>query len=557
MPATEPTTVVTSPTDPTSITGVRRTWNRHACGWLVFAAGLLFAVFLRLSAIDAKTTVSHDGAISYLAATGHLSEYHRIVGDRIPPYGQWSRAAEWKRLIRPEKPFCFGQIARDLGERDKHPPLYFWLLHIWCLIFGVHMWTGPSLNLVIVVLAAFALFGLARHVLRDTLLAGFVTLLWSVNPNVVLTGVEARHYDLVALFSILFMWQTIRLIRLAQGISIGRMAVLALITAGGMLTHYLFLLVVGGGLVLVLYRVRRSRSVSLRLFMAIIAGFAVFALLNPTFHHSLRRAAESQQTVRKKQLGPPRHARVWTRYSAFLIDSNVAPGKLRKYCEYATVAALAAMLLAPLLTRKARRRQGQGTAKLPDVWPVVFFAVWLAATSIALYLARVTPRWSMEAKYSAMVWPAIAFAPALLAVAFRRVGHVVLIVCCIAVTYGGFRHVRRSNQHQVQFVSPEQVLASCSRMLLDNVTRGRLPRAVWFCPDSKIIFAAKQAYIYEHESDWLPDIEAGTLYVSPRGRGSSRQARNEIVFALGARYHVQVVGDFWDLGPALMATSRR
>jgi len=393
--------------------------------------------------------------------------------------------------------------------------------------------------------------------LRDTLLAGLVTLLWSVNPNVVLTGVEARHYDLVALFSILFMWQLIRLIRPAQRISKRRMAVLGLITAGGMLTHYLFLLVAAGGMVLVLCCARRSRPTFFRLSIAIVAGFAVFAMLHPRFHESVRRVASSQKTARKKPLNPPRSERVWTRYSAFLIDSNMAPVKVKKYCEYPTVAALAAMFLAPWLSRKGRRGQGQGAGKLPDSWPVVFFAFWLTATIIGLYLARVTPRWSMEAKYSAIVWPAIEFAPALLAVAFRRVGHVVLIICCIAVTYGGFRHVRRSNQHQIQFKTPERLLTSCSKVLLDNVTRGRLPRALWFCPDSKPVFAAKQAYVVEHGNDWLPDIEPGTLYVSPWGQRSSRKARNKILSTLSTQYRVRVVGDFWNLGPVYGVMSRR
>ncbi len=140
------------------------------------------------------------------------------------------------------------------------------------------------MNLVIFVLAAWALFGLARHVLRNTMLASLVTVLWSVNPNVVLTGVEARHYDLVALFSILFIWQIIRLIPPAPNISKRRMALMALITAGGMLTHHLFLLVVAGGLVLVLCSARRYWSACWRLFITFIVGFALVALLHPSFY---------------------------------------------------------------------------------------------------------------------------------------------------------------------------------------------------------------------------------------------------------------------------------
>ena len=119
---------------------------------------------------------------------------------------RWVPAARWQSMWRPDAVFDLRDIANDLARYDVAPPLYFWILHFWLLIAGTHLWSGAVLNLFISALAALALFGLARRLLRRDVDAALVTLTWSLSRVVVATSSLARQYDLLALLVVLFVW---------------------------------------------------------------------------------------------------------------------------------------------------------------------------------------------------------------------------------------------------------------------------------------------------------------------------------------------------------------
>ncbi len=120
---------------------------------------------LRVAGVVSKSTLGHDEGISYLAAAGHQGQYNSIAYRMRHPAGNWVKASQWKKLLIPDKQFAFKEISDDLAQFDIHPPLYFWLLHIWSLLFGVHVRTGPLLNVVIFLVTALFLFRLAFYVL--------------------------------------------------------------------------------------------------------------------------------------------------------------------------------------------------------------------------------------------------------------------------------------------------------------------------------------------------------------------------------------------------------
>lgn len=65
-------------------------------------------------------------------------EYYDLVLAEKNPIGAWVPASEWKKFLHIEQPFCFDEIAHALTRFDIHPPLYFWLLHLWALVVGMH-----------------------------------------------------------------------------------------------------------------------------------------------------------------------------------------------------------------------------------------------------------------------------------------------------------------------------------------------------------------------------------------------------------------------------------
>lgn len=147
--------------------------SRSRWATVVLALAIVAALGLRIGLVDAKQTLSHDETISYLAATCHQGEYERVVSRGAYPVARFAPAAAWQRFVEPDEALCFGRIAEGLAMHDIHPPLYFWMLHVWTLLTGTGVATATVLHLILVALTMAAVFGLASDVLGDRLEAAF------------------------------------------------------------------------------------------------------------------------------------------------------------------------------------------------------------------------------------------------------------------------------------------------------------------------------------------------------------------------------------------------
>src|ERR1700709_1770959 len=76
-----------------------------------------------------KLLYSGDETIAYMCATGNSVAYEDVLHQYFP-YGQPVYAGEYKKYMDIADPYCFRKIATDLCTNDLHPPLYFWLLHL-------------------------------------------------------------------------------------------------------------------------------------------------------------------------------------------------------------------------------------------------------------------------------------------------------------------------------------------------------------------------------------------------------------------------------------------
>src|SRR5688500_1789242 len=199
---------------------------------VLLLAALLAGAALRAAGAFGKPVLYHDESHSYQAATGPVGEAAGITYGRQPPYGKWVQAREWKRLLRPERPFCFVTISRDALAYDVHPPLYYWLLHVFCLAFGTHLWTGPLLNTLIDLFTTIALFRLARYALVDRTAAATAAFVWAASAaSLQVCVVEARQYSLLALWAVLFTHALARLAHEPDGVPARRVIGLGVLTA--------------------------------------------------------------------------------------------------------------------------------------------------------------------------------------------------------------------------------------------------------------------------------------------------------------------------------------
>lgn len=149
------------------------------------------------------------------------------------------------------------QISRDAAN-DIHPPLYYWLLHLWTRVFGTSETGLRALSAVLGVLLVVVVSRLGRHAANSAtgLAAAFVA---ALSPFQIYYSQETRMYMLLALEAavsmLLFCWfvgqEDHRLPR-AGGPPPRRLRwlpfsgqLLVLTWAAGLYTHYAFPLIIG------------------------------------------------------------------------------------------------------------------------------------------------------------------------------------------------------------------------------------------------------------------------------------------------------------------------
>ena len=474
---------------------------RRRLALALLACALIASTGLRVAAGAEKRGLTHDEAITYLATACHQGEYARLTTAGAPPLGRWVPAAEWKALLRPDRSLCLATIARDLAHEDVHPPLYFWLLHGWVLVFGVGVWAGPSLNVVLAALTCLALLGLARRVLGDPLRAAFVASVWSFSPAAIRVFAEARQYELLAFVAVVFVWACVRVAAPPTRRPARDLAVLALATAAGALTQFLFGLVAIVGVALVAAGLWRSRRrLVVPALLAILAGYALFGVLHPGFPLSLARGRAQGGDPASELLSGRLEATVRT-LTEFLLPPVAAAG----------VAALAA--LAVLVAVTAWLGLGgdrDPNAALPTrAMPLVF--AWLALAHAALYLLFVSPGSAMDAKHLSAVWPFAAFLPVLaLGRLPRRARAAVAVPFAVALVGAG--SVAALDAPHGADGGPAE-LERTRGVVLDNVARGVLPRVVWRAPDRAQVLAADQRRLLARPETWTSKLRTGYLFV--------------------------------------------
>ena len=191
---------------------------------IYFIVLIAFALVVRIYAIfELKQNFSNDESVTYLSATGNQVKYAQLVKPDSAYLDNYVKAQVWKNCYVSNPPFCFKKIAYDLTQYDIHPPLFFWLMHLFILLFGFHVYTGLILNLITTLLTLFTLYKFSNYVFNNSFKSLLVCTFWFLSPAIVQTDLEARHYQLFALFTILLshiilkILNTQRLVKIVKG----------------------------------------------------------------------------------------------------------------------------------------------------------------------------------------------------------------------------------------------------------------------------------------------------------------------------------------------------
>ncbi|HEY5170070.1 MAG TPA: glycosyltransferase family 39 protein [Thermoleophilia bacterium] len=470
-----------------------------------------------------------DEAWSYVIATGHLGSFH-TGGESQALQGRWVPASQWKQLWLTEKPFDFRQIASDLARYDVHPPLYFWLLHLWILLVGVHISTGPSLNIVIFLCTGVALFFMARRFLKDALAASFVVFIWSVTLLPRAGSSIARMYDLLALFAVLFVWLIGIWTDVDRRLTTWLYVALALATAGGLLVQYQFTSVVVGGLLYGAFRLyRRQRARLVRMALSMLAGVVMMAVAQPGFVTQFVRQSGRHLPYSRVALFAKVNSLVGMGFDFFGRGPRGIEASLKASAHLGGLAyihllsnltllvagiALLILLSAALpWTRRPLFRWVKGLDKTG--WAILFFLVWIGGVIVLQNLSFRTPPMVPSSRYFATVWPFLAFVPVFVLRAFTRRWYlVVLAVYC-------FAFLLPTSTAPVNYVAtsgPLATLGTAHRAVFDAPLPGVLPVAMWFVPDDALVFVDAQAAMRDSKT-LIAGLADGGYYVH-REKGS-------------------------------------
>lgn len=514
----------------------------------ILLLSIVAAIGLRLAGINAKTIMATDESPSYLNAAGQGCEYYDLVLAEKNPIGAWVPASAWKRFLHIEQPFCFGEIAHALTRFDIHPPLYFWLLHLWALVVGMHEWTGPALNIIISVFSLLSLYGLARRVLGEPLEAAVVAFTWALSPAVFQMSFEARHYDLLALVAILFVWQMLKVVQPVTEPKKHDYILLMLLTAAGALTHYYFSIFVAGcGLFAVTKLFGQHKK---RLWLgiaAVLSGFSLFYLLHPDFYNSFQNE--------QKEVGVFSAADFATRLE------NVANTFKQFFffpfsSRYLLIGIAAAWLMAVWRSKRwipfPRATNWRGMQML-------YFFAWPAAVQIGLYLAYLSPQHAALPKHFSAAWPFLAFLPVLILRLFKKFQIPGTILFWLFLIFAAVSGLRNFNAFAANQPDPTATLQRANAVMLDNASMNVLPRLVIKLADNIPVFAASRDAMQRVPALWLEHIDSNAVYISVNAPIFNNNAAGQeaIVELIQQNYEAEIIRKgAWGFGDLVLIKRR-
>ena len=500
-------------------------------GIVLLVLALSVVVFTRFELARTKSYLEHDEAIGVLGATGHDIPFQTA---RVAMSNRWVPASTWQSYLKVDKPFDFASVERGLSKTDVAPPLYFWLLHVWLLVFGSTTTTPMLFNIPIAMTTALAIVGLVRRATGNFALGAAAALAWALTLPAWTLSNMARPYDFLALCSVLIVWQTLRFLD-ENASRVWDTLLLGLAFAAGMLSQYYFAITAVSIVIVVLLAAlrRKERSLAVRLAAAVGGGMVLFFSLNPHWYGGLMNgrdrfavektsAAFSQRTSQVIRTFAPgsgldKQVRVWA-----LSVQRLAPAFHLRY-----VVLVAVLVLVALVSIVIARGDWLKRVSF-EAGSTIFVAAWTSGVTVLLYLAFVSPPWAMADRYMAAPWalgvPAIvvflstfskrtvwwAVSAWVLLMFWTTVGPITRIVNQPAPSLGNTSAVRH--------------------VVIDATPRGFVTRYLLALPGTAEVFVANEPDLVANTAPWLSQIQPGDLYVRiPGGSGPNPVPLSEVL----------------------------
>jgi hypothetical protein len=509
----------------TGVAHAERWGDDRRCVIALFLVAVALGITARLTAIMRSTTLWHNDAVGFMEATGHTAQYYRLQAQGAYPFHAWVRAADWKRFIRPEQPFPFRQISHDQARYDVHPPLFYWVLYLWDDLWGTHTWTGPTLNLIFDGLTLGLVYRMGVALLDNRRDALIVAAIWIMGPTSITTSLEARHYSLYTLLTVLFADSVFRYFYKPAHITPGvrGFALVTLSALAGMLTHYYFALAMAGaGLAVGLRSLTGDRRRIALLVVCLACAGGLFVLIHPDFWLSFK----AQRKLAEPFTWPRFRERVC--YAGFMTLSMFAHRGfvVRARVPIVLFLGLAGMIVLALGVRRVVVSRHRARVRLPALKDLferpdqllssIYVLCMLAGLYICVvlfYLLFLSHEPTLKHyRYLSPAWLFVSFLPAMIVrlKPFHAVGNMMLLVFFgWLLVAGPVLYIAADVWHWLTQASPHRPLPA-SGVVIDHEGAEWVLSIVSGLDDDNPVFVADQPELVANPHPWL-----GTLASSP------------------------------------------
>ncbi len=290
---------------------------------------------------------------------------------------------------------------------DIQPPLYYYLLHGWILLFGDTEWAVRAMSVLFGVFSVPLLYAIAWTLFRSRLAGLLAALVMAVSPLQVWYGQEARMYTLLTFFCLLSSYLLLLAVEAKGRWTIPVLwSAYAVANAAALYTHYFAFFILGfqAIYVLVLLAAQRFRPVHL-LIGSVVSGVATLLIYLPWLPHLLTRYSTD--------------ASYWAgqlKLHEVLMDIAISFAGGESVTEPVGIVlavgyGLAFLLTVAALFAQAARRAGQAADPAPRTLPASYFPLLflllllLLPPVLILALSYNTPKFN--ARYAMVSHPAL------------------------------------------------------------------------------------------------------------------------------------------------------
>ena len=172
---------------------------------------------------------------------------------------------------------------------DTHPPFYYAVMHTFCSFFPgtFTRWFGLAANAIFFVIASLLIYAIAKKVFYSSGKALFTLLVWGGVTGTVNTAIFIRMYMMVTVFVLAIIFIHLRIYE-QNKLTWKFYLELLLLTIGGALTHYYFLIfifftAVFYSIYMLVYR--RYKELGMYIITYVIAGVTSIAIFPTMLYH--------------------------------------------------------------------------------------------------------------------------------------------------------------------------------------------------------------------------------------------------------------------------------